>query len=227
MVHQISEPILVNDDMAATPPLLQLSNGDVAAPVEYDRANVSLFHPVDINEDEYINKNQPPRAKKIKAKTNSDGDSLYNVDENIEELSNFDEELLHIPSGPVDIAAAFEDIYKNKGFRYEGKLGGDDTYFDSSDPGSEISDEEEGDPVNDDEVVDPLPRTSSSKIYFDKNAKKKKDFSSRCGSQPSMQASTSTATTAGERDANASTAEEMLINAKSSNKRPSGRPSNA
>ncbi|XP_016567020.1 uncharacterized protein LOC107865218 [Capsicum annuum] len=55
--------------------------------------------------------------------------------------------------------------------RYEGKLGGDDPYFDSSDPGSDINDEEEG-PVDDDEVVDPLPKTSFSKIYFDKTAKK-------------------------------------------------------
>ncbi|PHT56806.1 Pyridoxal kinase [Capsicum baccatum] len=55
-----------------------------------------------------------------------------------------------IPSGPVGIDAGFEDIYLS----------------------SDISDEEEGDPVDDDEVVDPLPRTSSSKIYFDKTAKK-------------------------------------------------------
>ncbi|KAM3396107.1 hypothetical protein P3S68_005113 [Capsicum galapagoense] len=124
MVHQISEPILVNDDMAATPPLLQLSNGDVAAPVEPDRVDVSSSHPLDINEDEYINENQPPRAEKRKTKVScedlgegqfndfstyhlqtsdseldfdwidSDGDSLYDVDENIEKLSDFDEEVL-------------------------------------------------------------------------------------------------------------------------------------
>ncbi|KAF3641320.1 hypothetical protein T459_33696 [Capsicum annuum] len=89
--------------------------------------------------------------------TDSDGDSLY------------DDE---IPSRSVDIDASFEDICKNKGVRYEGKLGGDDPYSDSSDSGSDISDEEEGDPVDDDEVVDPLSRTFSSKIYFDKTAKK-------------------------------------------------------
>ncbi|KAF3630054.1 hypothetical protein FXO38_27379 [Capsicum annuum] len=56
----------------------------------------------------------------------------------------------------------------------------------------------------------------------------KKDFSSSCGSQPSMQASTSTAATAAaERDANVSTTEEMDANAKSSNIRPTGRPANA
>ena len=59
-----------------------------------------------------------------------------------------------------------------RGVRYEGKLSGDVPYFHSSDSGSDISDEEEGDPVDDDEVVDPLPRTSSSKIYFDKTSKK-------------------------------------------------------
>ncbi|KAF3640389.1 hypothetical protein FXO37_23512 [Capsicum annuum] len=125
--------------------------------------------------------------------TDSDSDSLYDVDENIEEFSDFDEKLLQvrksniekqtkengekvnldeIPAGPVGIDIGFEDIYKNKGVRYEGKLGGDDPYFDSSDPGSDISDGEEGDLVDDDEVVDLLPRTLSSKIYFDKTAKK-------------------------------------------------------
>ncbi|KAM3378043.1 hypothetical protein P3S68_010456 [Capsicum galapagoense] len=64
VVHQISEPIVVNDDVAVTPPLLQLSNGDVAAPVEPDRADVSSSHPLDINEDEYINENQPPSTEK-------------------------------------------------------------------------------------------------------------------------------------------------------------------
>ncbi|PHT65955.1 hypothetical protein T459_30380 [Capsicum annuum] len=124
VVYQISEPIIVNDDVAATPPLLLLSNGDVASPFEPDRVDVSSSHLLDINEDEYINENQSPRAEKEKAKvscedlgegqfndfptyhlqtsdseldfdwTDSDGDSLNDVDENIEELSDFDEELL-------------------------------------------------------------------------------------------------------------------------------------
>ncbi|KAM3326609.1 hypothetical protein P3S67_001735 [Capsicum chacoense] len=223
VVHQISEPILVNDDVAATLPLLVFSNGDVAAPFELNRADVSSSHPLNINKDESINENQPPRAEKGKVKvscedlgegqfndfstyhlqtsdseldfdwTDFDGHSLYDVDENIEELSDFNEELLQvkkanikkqakekadrvnldeIPSGPVGIDVGFEDICKNKEIRYEGKLSGDDLYFDSSDSDSDISDEEEGDPVDDDEVVDPLPRTSSSKIYFDKTTKK-------------------------------------------------------
>ncbi|KAM3339110.1 hypothetical protein P3S68_031196 [Capsicum galapagoense] len=57
VVHQISEPILANDDVTATLPLLLLSNGDVAALFEIDRADVSSSHPLDIKEDEYINKN--------------------------------------------------------------------------------------------------------------------------------------------------------------------------
>ncbi|KAM3363805.1 hypothetical protein P3S68_018659 [Capsicum galapagoense] len=55
VVHQISEPVLVNDDVAATPPLLVLSNSDVADLFEPDRADVSSSHPLDINKDEYIN----------------------------------------------------------------------------------------------------------------------------------------------------------------------------
>ncbi|PHU22167.1 hypothetical protein BC332_07274 [Capsicum chinense] len=174
VVHQISEPILINDDVAATPPLLQLSNGDVAAPVEPDRADVSSSHPLDINEDEYINENQPSKAEKGKAKVSCE--DLGEV-----RKANFEKEAKEkadrvnvgeIPFGPVDIDSGSEDICKNKGVRYEGKLGGDDPYFNSSDLGSDISDEEEGDPIDDDEVVDLLPRTFFSKIFFDKTAKK-------------------------------------------------------
>ncbi|KAH0645315.1 hypothetical protein KY284_033199 [Solanum tuberosum] len=114
----------------------------------------------------------------------SNSESLYDADENIDDLSDLDSEFVEtrksniqeqvnkekaarinvdeIPSGPVGIDAGFEDIYKNKRGRYEGKLGGDDLYFDSSDPGSDIS-EDEGDPVDSDEVVDPLARNSSTK----------------------------------------------------------------
>ncbi|KAH0720123.1 hypothetical protein KY284_005153 [Solanum tuberosum] len=114
----------------------------------------------------------------------SDSESLYDVDENIDDLSDLDSEFVEarksniqkqvnkekaarinvdeIPSGPVGIDAGFKDIYKNKRGRYEGKLGGDDLYFDSSDPGSDIS-EDEGDPVDSDEVVDPPARNSSTK----------------------------------------------------------------
>ncbi|KAF3669788.1 Polypyrimidine tract-binding protein -like protein 3 [Capsicum annuum] len=44
VVHQISEPIVVNDDLAVTPPLLLLSNGDVASPFESDRADGMWSH---------------------------------------------------------------------------------------------------------------------------------------------------------------------------------------
>ncbi|KAF3676891.1 hypothetical protein FXO37_05097 [Capsicum annuum] len=53
----------------------------------------------------------------------------------------------------------------------------------------------------------------------------KKDFSSSCGSQPSVQAGASTV--AAERPANASAAEDMPANAKPRNRRPAGRPTNA
>ncbi|KAF3664595.1 hypothetical protein FXO38_10050 [Capsicum annuum] len=66
VIHQISEPIVVNDDVAATPPLLILSNGDVASLFELGRVDVSSSHPLDINKDEYINENQSPRAEKKK-----------------------------------------------------------------------------------------------------------------------------------------------------------------
>ncbi|PHT38515.1 hypothetical protein CQW23_22088 [Capsicum baccatum] len=52
VVHLISEPIVVNDDVAVTPPLLLISNGDIAASFETDRADVSSSHPLDIDKDE-------------------------------------------------------------------------------------------------------------------------------------------------------------------------------
>ncbi|PHT58298.1 hypothetical protein CQW23_00661 [Capsicum baccatum] len=168
-----SEPIVVNDDVAATSPLLLLSNGDVTTPFETDRIDVSSSHPLNINEDEYINENQPPRTDKEKAKVSLKDlgeDKKSNIEKQAKEKAdrvNLDE----IPSAPVVIDAGFEDIIKNKGFIYKGKLGRNGPYFDSSDPDSDIS-KEEGDPVNDDELIDPLPRTSSSKIYFDKTVKK-------------------------------------------------------
>uniref|UniRef100_M1D810 Transposon MuDR mudrA n=1 Tax=Solanum tuberosum TaxID=4113 RepID=M1D810_SOLTU len=98
--------------------------------------------------------------------------SLYDVDKNIDDLSDLDTEFVEarqsniqeqvskekaarinvdeIPSGSVGINVGFEDINKNKRGRYEGKLGGDDLYFDSSDLGSDIS-EDKGDPVESDE----------------------------------------------------------------------------
>nr|XP_009787614.1 PREDICTED: uncharacterized protein LOC104235521 [Nicotiana sylvestris] len=87
-------------------------------------------------------------------------DSLFDIDENIEECSDLEDDIAEIrqpklnkkkdaqvnvdeiPSGPIGIDAGFEDMHKNKRRKYEGKLGGDGKYFDSSDPGSECSDDE-------------------------------------------------------------------------------------
>uniref|UniRef100_M1DCB0 Transposon MuDR mudrA n=1 Tax=Solanum tuberosum TaxID=4113 RepID=M1DCB0_SOLTU len=145
-----------------------------------------------------LNQNQPPlveeqsllveeQAPASRVEEHSNSDSLYDIDENIDDLSDLDEELHQarqsniqeqvkektsrvnldeIPSGPVGIDAGFEDIYKEKRGIFEGNLGGDDPYFNSSNPGSDIS-EDEGDPVENDEVVDPTPRKESTKIYFD------------------------------------------------------------
>ncbi|KAF3658631.1 hypothetical protein FXO38_13099 [Capsicum annuum] len=132
VVHQISEPIVVNDDVAATPPLLLLSDGDVAAPFETDRPDVSSSKPLDINENKHINENKPPRADRGKAKVSSedleqgqvndfstyylqtsdsevdfdttdfDGDSLYDVDEKIKEFSDFDKEFLQARKSNIE-----------------------------------------------------------------------------------------------------------------------------
>uniref|UniRef100_M1D855 Transposon MuDR mudrA n=1 Tax=Solanum tuberosum TaxID=4113 RepID=M1D855_SOLTU len=121
-----------------------------------------------------LNQNQPPLVEEQSPlveeqapapRVEEHSDSLYDIDENIDDLSDLNEELLQarqsniqeqvkektarvnldeIPSGPVGIDASFEDIYKEKRGRFEGNLGGDDPYFDSSDPGSDISEDEGG-----------------------------------------------------------------------------------
>ena len=87
------------------------------------------------------------------------------VKENADRV-NLDE----IPSGLIGIDVGFEDIYKDRTGIFEGNLGGDDPYFDSLDLGSDIS-EDEGDPVGDDEVVDPAPRKENKEVYFDPTTK--------------------------------------------------------
>ncbi|KAH0744289.1 hypothetical protein KY290_032282 [Solanum tuberosum] len=209
VVHPISKPLVVeeilvlpstNVDVSSSP---QQDNADVSSSPQIDRADVSSSQPFDENENRDLNQNQPPlveeqsplveeQAPAPRVEEHSDSDSLYDIDENIDDLSDLDEELLQarqfniqeqvkektarvnldeIPSGPVGIDVGFEDIYKEKRGRFEGNLGGDDPYFDSSDPGSDIS-EDEGDPVENDEVVDPAPKKESTKIYFDPTAKK-------------------------------------------------------
>ncbi|KAF3617057.1 hypothetical protein FXO38_34208 [Capsicum annuum] len=166
-----------------------------------------------------MNENQPPRQDKEKAKiscedlgedfdiTDFDGESLCDVDENIKELSDFDEDLLQARKSNIKKQAK-EKVDRVNLYEIPSR---------PVDPDSDISDEEEGDPVDDDEV--------------------EKDFSSSCRSQPIVQASTSTvAVAAAERDANTSIVEEVAANAKSSNRRPTnahsvskgaGRPVNA
>ncbi|KAG5606177.1 hypothetical protein H5410_027669 [Solanum commersonii] len=196
-----SSPQKDNVDVSSSP---HKNRVDLSSSPQIDRANVSSFEPFDENENRNLNQNQSliveeqfPRVEEQaptpRVEEHSDSYSLYDVDENIDDLSDLDKELLQarqsniqeqvkenadrvnideIPSGPVGIDAGFEDIYKEKRGRFEGNLGGDDPYFNSSDPGSDIS-EDEGDPVENDEVVDPAPRKESTKIYFDPTAKKK------------------------------------------------------
>ncbi|KAG5570412.1 hypothetical protein H5410_060178 [Solanum commersonii] len=183
----VVEEILVlpstNADVSLSP---QQDNADVSSPhknradlsssPQIDRADVSSSQPFNENENRDLNQNQSPlveeqsplveeQAPAPRVEEHSDSDSLYDIDENIDDLSDLDEELLQarqsniqeqvkektarvnldeIPSSPVGIDAGFEDIYKEKRGRFEGNLGGDDLYFDNSDPGSDIS-EDEGD----------------------------------------------------------------------------------
>ncbi|KAH0686226.1 hypothetical protein KY289_016993 [Solanum tuberosum] len=206
VVHPISIPLVVeeilvlpsiNADVSSSP---QQDNVDVSSSPhknrvdlssspQIDRADVSSSQPFDENENRDLNQNQSPLVEEQfpapRVEEHSDSDSLYDVDENIDDLSDLDEELLQarqsniqeqvkektdrvnldeIPSGPVGIDAGFEDIYKERRGRFEDNLDGDDPYFDSSDPDSDIS-EDEGDPVENDEMVDPAPRKEAKKKF--------------------------------------------------------------
>ncbi|KAH0655657.1 hypothetical protein KY285_030539 [Solanum tuberosum] len=221
VVHPISIPLVVeeilvlpntNADVSSSPQQDNVdvyssphkNRDDLSSNPQIDRADVSSSQQFDENENRDLNQNQSPfveeqsplveeQAPSPRVEEHSDSDSLYDVDEIIDDLSDLDEEFLQarqsniqkqikekadrvnldeIPSGLVGIDAGFEDIYKERRGRFEGNLGSDDLYFDSSDPGSNIS-EDEGDPVENDEVVDPAPRKESTKIYFDPIAKKK------------------------------------------------------
>ncbi|KAH0727918.1 hypothetical protein KY289_003966 [Solanum tuberosum] len=88
----------------------------------------------------------------------------------VEDLNEVQIAQLLTPKKGID--AGFEDINKNKRERYEGKLGGDDLYFDRSDPGSDIS-EDEGDPVESDARNSRIPRKKMS-TDSDEPSKKKK-----------------------------------------------------
>ncbi|KAH0715019.1 hypothetical protein KY284_007924 [Solanum tuberosum] len=81
-------------------------------------------------------------------------ESLYHVDENIDGLTDLDDEF--------DKARQPNIQEQNNMGRYEEKLGGNDLYFESLDPECIIS-EDEGDHVESDEVVDPPSRNASTK----------------------------------------------------------------
>ncbi|KAH0776225.1 hypothetical protein KY290_007636 [Solanum tuberosum] len=216
IVHPISIPLVVeeilvlpstNADVSSSP-----QNADVSSSPHKNRADLSSSPQIDRADSPLVEEQAPaPRVEE-----HSDSDSLYDIDENIDDLSDLDEELLQarqsniqeqvkektarvnldeIPSGPIGIDAGFEDIYKEKRGRFEGNLGGDDPYFDSSDPGSDIS-EDEGDPIENDEVVDPVPRKESTKIYFDPTAKKKNAAAGTSAATSNVAAGTSVASAA-------------------------------
>ncbi|KAG5596977.1 hypothetical protein H5410_038209 [Solanum commersonii] len=170
VVHPISVPLVVeeilvlpstNADVSSS---LQQDNVDVyssphknrvdlSSSPQIDKADVSLSQSFDENKNKDLNQNQSSLVEEQspapRVEEQFDSNSLYDVDKNIDDLN----------------------IYKEKRGRFKGNLGGDDPYFDSSDPGSDIS-EDEGDLVENDEVVDPTPRKKSTKIYFDPTAKK-------------------------------------------------------
>uniref|UniRef100_M1DFT0 Transposon MuDR mudrA n=1 Tax=Solanum tuberosum TaxID=4113 RepID=M1DFT0_SOLTU len=159
VVHPISRPLVVeeilvlpstNDDVSSSP---QKDNADVSSSPhknmddlssspQIDRVDVSSSQPFDENENRHLNQKQIPivEEQSPRIEEHSDSDSLYGVDENIDNLSDLDEELLQarqsniqeqvkenvdrvnldeIPSSPVGIDAGFEDIYKDKRGRFE------------------------------------------------------------------------------------------------------------
>ncbi|KAH0719444.1 hypothetical protein KY285_015475 [Solanum tuberosum] len=178
-----SSPQQDNVDMSSSP---HKNRADLSSSPQIDRADVSSSQPFDENENRDLNQSplveeQSPlveeQAPAPRVEEHFDSNSLYDIDENINDLS---------------IDAGFEDIYKEKRGRFEGNLGGDNPYFDSSDPGSDIS-EDEGDPVENDEVVDPAPRKESTKIYFDPTAKKKNVAAGTSAATSNVAAGTSVA----------------------------------
>ncbi|KAH0649269.1 hypothetical protein KY285_034517 [Solanum tuberosum] len=190
VVHPISIPIVVeeilvlpstNADVSSSP---QKDNADVSSSPhknradlssspQIDRADVSSSQPFDENENRHLNQNQSPlveeqsriveeQALAPKVEEHSDFDSLYDVDENIDDLSDLDEELLQPRQSNI------QEQVKEKANR----VNLNEIPSGPVDPGSDIS-ENEGDIVENDEVVDPTPRKESTKIYFDPIAKSK------------------------------------------------------
>ncbi|KAH0670743.1 hypothetical protein KY290_026141 [Solanum tuberosum] len=186
-----SSPHKNRADLSSSP---HKNRADLSSSPQIDRADVSSSQPFDENENRDLNQNQPPLVEEYDLDEELLQARQSNIQEQVKEKTarvNLDE----IPSGPVGIDAGFEDIYKEKRGRFEGNLGGDDPYFDSSDPGSDIS-EDEGDPVENDEVVDPAPRKESTKIYFDPTAKKKNAAAGTSAATSNVAARTSVASAA-------------------------------
>ncbi|KAG5630721.1 hypothetical protein H5410_002438 [Solanum commersonii] len=126
---------------------------DLSSSPQIDKVDVSSSQPFDKNENRRLNQNQFPIVKEQsprieeqspRVEEHSDSDSFYGVDENIDDLSDLDEELLQarksniqeqvkekvdrvnldeIPSSHVSIDVGFADIYKDKRGRFEGNLG--------------------------------------------------------------------------------------------------------
>ncbi|KAH0666102.1 hypothetical protein KY285_027308 [Solanum tuberosum] len=139
-------------------------------------------------------------------------DSLYDVNENIDDWSDLDKELLQARQSNI------QEQVKEKA----DKVNLDEIPSDPVDLDSDIS-EDEGDPVENDEVVDPAPRKESTKIYFDPTTKKKNAGTSTVGISAVI-AETNTATS----DlTNAAIGSQSSVNA-GSNACPSARrPTNA
>ncbi|KAH0706489.1 hypothetical protein KY290_011069 [Solanum tuberosum] len=179
VVHKISTPLIVEDpNEVQITQLLTPKKEDQQPRVDKGKNKETAAPEVsleDSDEDEGQGQGNDFSSYHLQTSNESDVDidaeqsnseSLYDVDENIDDLSDLDTEFVEarqsniqeqvgkekaarinvaeIPFGPVGINAGFEDMNKNKRGRYKGKLGGDDLYFDSSDPGSDIS-EDQGD----------------------------------------------------------------------------------
>ncbi|KAH0758175.1 hypothetical protein KY290_021668 [Solanum tuberosum] len=223
VVHPISIPLVVEEIL-----VLPSTNADVSSSPQQDNTDVSSSphkNRADLSSSPQIVRSPlvKEQAPAPRVEEHFDSDSLYDIDENIDDLSDLDEELLQarqsniqeqvkektarvnldeIPSGPVGIDAGFEDIYKENRGRFECNLGGDDPYFDNSDPSSDIS-EDEGDPVENDEVVDPVPRMESTKISFDPIAKKKNAAAGTSVATSNVAAGTSVASAGSQSSVNA------------------------
>ncbi|KAH0679627.1 hypothetical protein KY284_020712 [Solanum tuberosum] len=172
VVHPISIPLVVeeilllpstNIDVSSSP---QKDNADVSFSPnknrddlssfpQIDKIDVSSSQPFDENENRHLNQNQSPIVEEQSPFVE---EQFPRVEEHAPRLlqtrqSNIQEQvkekvdrvnLDEISSDHVGIDSDFEDIYKDKRGGFEGNLGGDDPYFDSSNPDIDISEDEGG-----------------------------------------------------------------------------------